>query len=181
MRADAQRNYDRLDADDAEVVAEDGADASLEEISRRAGVGSATLHRHFSGRGALLEAVFQNSIDTVCAQAGELQDHPEPLQALTIWLHSMVAHITSTRGLGPALVMSAERGSECHERILTAGRSLLANAQKNGEVPDDVAIEDLLKLVNGISLASVPDTAQADRLLDLAIRGIAPGHALGGV
>ncbi|MEV5965089.1 helix-turn-helix domain-containing protein [Kribbella sp. NPDC051952] len=173
MRADAQRNYDRLVAVAAEVVGEQGADASLEEISRRAGVGSATLHRHFGGRGALLEAVFQNRIDTVCAQAEELQDHPEPLQALTIWLHSMVAHITSTRGLGPALVMSAERGSACHERILAAGRSLLTKAQ----VRDDIAIEDLLKLVNGISLASDEDTAQADRLLDLAIRGIAPGHS----
>jgi AcrR family transcriptional regulator len=168
MRADAQRNYDRLVAVAAEVVGEQGAEASLEEISRRAGVGSATLHRHFDGRGALLEAVFRNSIDTVCRQAEELQDHPEPLQALTIWLHSMVDHITSTRGLGPALVMSAERGSQCHERILAAGRGLLAGA----EVRDGIAIEDLLKLVNGISLASGQDTAQADRLLDLAIQGI---------
>jgi AcrR family transcriptional regulator len=173
MRADAQRNYDRLVAVAAEVVGEQGADASLEEISRRAGVGSATLHRHFGGRSALLEAVFQNSIDTVCAQAEELQDHPKPLQALTIWLHGMVAHITSTRGLGSALAMSAERGSECHERILAAGRSLLTKAQ----VRDDIAIEDLLKLVNGISLASDQNTAQADRLLDLAIRGIAPGRS----
>jgi AcrR family transcriptional regulator len=177
MRADAQRNYDRLVAVAAKVVAEHGADASLEEISRRAGVGSATLHRHFGGRGALLEAVFQNSIDTVCEQAEDLLGHPEPLTALEIWLHSMVAHITSTRGLGPALVMSAERGSHCHERILTAGRSLLTRAQKGGEVPGDVAVEDLLKLVNGISLAGGQDAAQADRLLDLVIRGIAPGRA----
>jgi hypothetical protein len=69
--------------------------------------------------------------------------------------------------------MSAERGSECHERILAAGRSLLTKAQ----VRDDIAIEDLLKLVNGISLASDQNTAQADRLLNLAIRGIAPHHA----
>jgi AcrR family transcriptional regulator len=176
MRADARRNYDRLVAVAAEVVAEQGAEASLEEISRRAGIGSATLHRHFRGRGALLEAVFQNSIDTVCAQGEELRDHPEPLRALTIWLHGMVCHITGTRGLGPALVMSAERGSECHARILDAGGSLLVRAQKDGAVPSEVAIEDLLKLVNGICLASDPDTDQADRLLDLVIRGVAPGR-----
>lgn len=175
MRADARRNYDRLVAVAAEVVAEQGAEASLEEISRRAGVGSATLHRHFGGRAALLEAVFQNGIDTVCAQADELRNHPEPLQALKIWLHGMVGHITGTRGLGPALMMSAERGSECHARILDAGRSLLVRAQKDGAVPDDVVIEDLLKLVNGVSLASGQDAAQADRLLDLVIRGVAPG------
>jgi AcrR family transcriptional regulator len=176
MRADARRNYDRLVAVAADVVAEQGADASLEEISRRAGVGSATLHRHFGGRSALLEAVFQNSIDTVCAQAGELQDHPEPLRALKIWLHSMVDHSTGTRGLGPALKLSAERGSRCHARIVDAGRSLLVRAQQDGAVPDEVAIDDLLKLVNGISLASDQDTAQADRLLDLVIRGVAPGQ-----
>jgi AcrR family transcriptional regulator len=176
MRADARRNYDRLVSVAAEVVAEQGADASLEEISRRAGVGSATLHRHFGGRPALLEAVFQSSIDTVCTQADELLSHPEPLQALKVWLHSMVDHSTGTRGLGPALKLSAERGSQCHARIVGAGRGLLVRAQQDGAVPGDVAIEDLLKLVNGISLASDQDTAQADRLLDLVIRGVAPGQ-----
>ncbi|WP_329481751.1 TetR/AcrR family transcriptional regulator [Kribbella sp. NBC_01484] len=176
MRADAQRNYDRMVAVAAEVVAEQGAEASLEEISRRAGVGSATLHRHFGGRVALLEAVFDTSIDAVCARADELQHHPEPLQALTIWLHDLVRHITTSRGLGPALKLIAERGSQCHARILDAGRSLLVRAQKDGAVPDDVAVDDLLKLVNGISLASDQDTAQAGRLLDLVIRGVASGR-----
>jgi hypothetical protein len=58
--------------------------------------------------------------------------------------------------------------------LLTAGRRLVERAQTVGVVPEEVRIEDLLKLVNGISLASAEDTAQADRLLTLAIRGIAP-------
>ncbi|MGW7681958.1 TetR/AcrR family transcriptional regulator [Kribbella sp. NPDC054772] len=177
MRADAQRNRDRLVTVAAEVVAEQGADASLEEIARRAGVGSATLHRHFGGRVALLEAVFQSGIDAVCDQAVKLADHPEPLRALTIWLRGMVAHSTASRGLGPALKLSAERGSDCHRRILAAGGGLLERAQRDGAVPADVRIEDLLKLVNGISLASGEDAVQADRLLTLAIRGIAPALA----
>jgi AcrR family transcriptional regulator len=172
MRADAQRNRDRLVAVAAEVVAEQGAEASLEEIARRSEVGSATLHRHFGGRGPLLEAVFENSIATVCARAAELAQHPDPLQALTIWLHEMVGHITTSRGLGPALQLSAERGSDCHARILAAGRGLLVRAQEAAAVPDDVAIADLLVIVNGISLAAGQDTAQADRLLDLVVRGI---------
>lgn len=174
MRADAQRNRDLMVAAAAEVVAEQGADASLEEIARRAGVGSATLHRHFGGRVALLEAVFETSIAGVCTRAEELADHPEPLQALTIWLHGMVAHIATVHGLGPALVMSADHGSQCHLRIRTVGRRLLERAQQDGSVPADVEISDLLKLVNGIVLASAEDAAQADRLLTLAIRGIAP-------
>jgi AcrR family transcriptional regulator len=174
VRADARRNYDRMVAAAAEVVAEQGAGASLEEIARRAEVGSATLHRHFDGRAGMLEAVFESSIDTICARAVELTDHPEPLQALTIWLHDMVAHITTVRGLGPALMMSAERGSQCHLRIRAAGRSLLDRAQEDGSVPVDVDISDLLQLLNGISLASDSDTAQADRLVRLVIRGVAP-------
>ncbi|TDW15836.1 TetR/AcrR family transcriptional regulator [Kribbella kalugense] len=175
MRADARRNYDRMVAVAAEVVAEQGAGASLEEIARRAEVGSATLHRHFGGRVALLEAVFESSIEAVCARADELQDYPKPLQALTIWLHDMVGHITTVHGLGPALMMSAERGSQCHQRIRAAGQSLLDRAQKDGSVPADVAISDVLQLLNGITLASDSDTAQADRLVDLVIRGVAPG------
>ncbi|NUR97434.1 MAG: TetR/AcrR family transcriptional regulator [Kribbellaceae bacterium] len=177
MRADAQRNRDRLVAVAADVVAEYGADASLEEIARRAGVGSATLHRHFGGRIALLEAVFRSSIDSVCAQAAELLDDPDPLRALTSWLHTMVAHATGSRGLATALVMSGDCGSDAHARLLAAGRKLVERARNAGAVPNDVRIEDLLKLVNGISLASGDDPAQAARLLTLAIRGIAPARS----
>ncbi|MFC6162709.1 TetR/AcrR family transcriptional regulator [Kribbella jiaozuonensis] len=176
MRADAQRNRDRLVAVAAEVVAEQGAEASLEEISRRAGVGSATLHRHFGGRISLLEEVFRSSVDAVCAQAVELLDAPDPLQALTNWLRAMVRHATSSRGLATVLVMSGDCGTDTHARVIAAGRSLLERAQDGGAVPADVRIEDLLKLVNGISLASGDDSAQADRLLTLAMRGIAPAR-----
>jgi len=177
VRADARRNRELMVAAAAEVVAEQGAEASLEEIARRAGVGSATLHRHFGGRVALLEAVFENSIAGVCARAEELRDHPEPLQALTIWLHGMVGHIATVHGLGPALVMSAEHGSQCHVRIRSAGRLLLERAQADGSVPADVDISDLLTLVNGIALASGQDADRAGHLLDLVIRGIAPAQA----
>lgn len=174
LRADARRNYERLVEVAAEVVAEQGADASMEEIARRAEVGSATLHRHFGGRVALLEAVFESSIDAVCQQADDLREHQDPGEALKIWLHSMVAHATANRGLGAALMMSAERGSECHARIVRAGRRLLVRAQQEDAASHQVAIDDLLKLVNAISLASERDTAQADRLLDLVLRGVAP-------
>src|SRR3954471_23990742 len=129
MRADAQRNRDRLVAVAAEVVAEQGADASLEEISRRAGVGSATLHRDFGGRVSLLEAVFRSSVDAVCVQADDLLDHADPLQALQIWLRTMVGHTTNSRGLATALVLSEACGSDAHARVITAGRRLLERAQ----------------------------------------------------
>lgn len=72
LRADAQRNYDRILAAAGAAVAAHGTDASLEEIAREAGVGSATLHRHFPSRQALLEAVFRDRVETLCAKAADL-------------------------------------------------------------------------------------------------------------
>jgi AcrR family transcriptional regulator len=178
MRADARRNLERLVAVAAEVVAEQGADASMEEIARRAGVGSATLHRHFGGRTAMLEAVFESSIDTVCAKSDDLLDHGDPGEALRTWLSAVVAHATKNRGLGAALMMSAERGSEFHARITQAGNQLLDRAQLHHAADPEATIGDLLGLVNAISLTTESDTAadpgRAGRLLGLVIRGVTP-------
>ncbi|QNE22925.1 TetR/AcrR family transcriptional regulator [Kribbella qitaiheensis] len=172
MRADARRNYERLIAVAAEVVAEQGADASMEEIARRAGVGSATLHRHFGSRQALLEEVFLGSVDLVCAEAERLLEHPDRGRALTQWLRGMVGHATTNRGLGAALILSAEAGSKVHLRIRTAGDRLLSRARAQGAVRETVRIDDLLKLVNAISLVSGPEAAEADRLLGLVLTGV---------
>lgn len=174
MRADAKRNYERLVAVAAEVVAEQGADASMEEIARRAGVGSATLHRHFGGRTAMLEVVFESSIDAVCRRSDDLLDHSDPGEALRVWLHAVIAHAIKNRGLGTALLLSAGRGSEFHARITGAGRQLLKRAQQHRAADVDVTIADVLGLVNAISLIAERDAAQADRLLALAFRGVTP-------
>jgi AcrR family transcriptional regulator len=172
MRADAQRNRDRLLAVAGEVVAEQGADASLEEIARRAGVGSATLHRHFRSRQALLEAVFRDRVTALCAHGEELLAAPEPGAALIAWLHAVVTHATTNRGLGPALVLCADPGSSAHSAILGAGGALLDRAQRTGSIRPDLAIDDLLRLVNAISLATEREPDQASRLLTLALEGV---------
>src|SRR3954470_24825033 len=69
LRADGRRNRELLVAAATELIGRDGAQASLEEIARRAGVGSATLHRHFSSRHALLEAVFRDGVAQLCERA----------------------------------------------------------------------------------------------------------------
>ena len=68
MRADARKNYDHLLEVARENVAEHGADASLRDIARRAGVGLGTLYRHFPTREALLEALLRTSFDELTAQ-----------------------------------------------------------------------------------------------------------------
>jgi AcrR family transcriptional regulator len=173
LRADARRNRDRLLAAAADVVAEQGAGASLEEIARRAGVGSATLHRHFRSRQALLEAVFAGHVDALCAGAADRLDDPRPGDALVGWLHAVLRHATEHRGLGEALMAGADAGF--HQRITAAGEALLARAREADEVRADVGIDELLQLVNAVSLAvgTGPGAAgRAARLLDLAVDGV---------
>ncbi|MFI7232206.1 TetR/AcrR family transcriptional regulator [Nonomuraea angiospora] len=182
MRADARRNYDRILAAAAEAIAEHGAEASLEEIARRAGVGSATLHRHFPSRQQLLEAVFRGKVEALCATAGDLAAGPDPGHALATWLGAVARHIVSNRGLATALMRGAHDGDfalggTCHTMITSAGADLLARAREANAARPDVSITDLLKLVNAICLAveREPDSAtQADRLLTLALTGVHP-------
>jgi AcrR family transcriptional regulator len=178
LRADARRNRDRLLVAAAAVVAEQGAGASLEEVARRAGVGSATLHRHFASRQALLEAVFAGHVDALCARAAELLDDPRPGDALLTWLHAVLRHATEHRGLGAALLAGAREGGaagDFHRRIAAAGDDLLARARRAGQVRDDVLVGELLQLVDAISLVAGSGPGAADaaaRLLALALAGV---------
>ncbi len=172
VRADARRNRDRLVAVAEEVVAEQGADASLEEIARRAGVGSATLHRHFQGRQGLLEEVFRERVTALCASADALADEP-PADALAGWLAAVVTHATTNRGLGTVLVEATTALAESsHARITAAGERLLTRAQEAGAADPDVTISDVLPLVNAISLAAGHDADRAARLLSITLNGL---------
>src|SRR6201986_1265760 len=91
-RADARRNYDKVIAAAREAFAEGGAATSLEEIARRAGVGTGTLYRNFPNRQALLEAVYVGELDGLCRAAGELEDL-EPWDALVGWLRRFVGYM----------------------------------------------------------------------------------------
>jgi AcrR family transcriptional regulator len=180
MRADARRNYERILASAGAAIAEHGAEASLEEIARRAGVGSATLHRHFPSRQALLEAVFLDRVTILCARAAELAADLEPGPALIGWLRAVGAHAAANRGLGVAMTRAARDGAPtvgatCHTMIVNAGGELLARARQDHAVRPDVTITDLLQLVGAIALATEaePDSVAAvDRLLGLAIDGV---------
>jgi AcrR family transcriptional regulator len=175
MRADARRNHERLVAVAGEVVAEQGADASLEEIARRAGVGSATLHRHFPSRHALLEAVFRDRVQALCDLATDLLADPSPGAALETWLRAVVAHIAANRGLGTSLVTGpggAELGSSTHAMIIAAGDGLLTRAQRASAARPELATADLLTLLGGISLVTEREPERADRLLTVVLNGV---------
>jgi len=182
MRADARRNRDWILAAAEAAIARDGADASLEEIARQAGVGSATLHRHFPSRQSLLESVFRGRVETLCAEAGDFAAEFDPATALFTWLRAVGTHAAANRGLAPSLMRGARDGTgdptlgtTCHTMIINAGGMLLDEAVRTHAVRSGIVITDLLKLVSAISLAAEqePDGAtQADRLIALALDGV---------
>lgn len=182
VRADARRNRERILTAAEAVVARDGAEASLEEVARRAGVGSATLHRHFPTRHALLEAVFHDRVAELCARAEDLAAGGDPGSALVQWLRALGAYAVSTRGLAGSLIESGRDAAPVHSEtcaaMLTgAGEVLVQRARQAGAVRPEVTTVDLLTLVTAISLATEQGphgATDADRLLVLALEGIGP-------
>ncbi|MGP4051996.1 TetR/AcrR family transcriptional regulator [Streptomyces sp. 2A115] len=181
MRADARRNRDRLIAEARAAFAEFGADASLEDVARRAGVGIGTLYRHFPNRHALLSAVFADAVNDLLSRSRALLDDPQPCTALVAWLRAIITHAGEYRGLSRALMSAShDEGSalaRCSGPMRAAGSRLLARAQQAGAVRSEVSIGDLLQLTNAIALAAeeTPDDPElADRLLTLTLRGLKP-------
>ncbi|MFI9488454.1 TetR/AcrR family transcriptional regulator [Promicromonospora sp. NPDC052451] len=176
MRADAQRNYERIVSAASEAIAWHGAEASLEAIARSAGVGSATLHRHFPSRWSLLEAVFRDRVQALCTRAEELRAAPDALEALGSWLREVAAYSTTTRGLAASILNAPpEDGTSCATMLVAAGEPLRRRAVDQGSVRADVATADLLTLANAISLATQDaGAAEAERLVTLALEGVGP-------
>ncbi|WP_236791073.1 TetR/AcrR family transcriptional regulator [Amycolatopsis sp. GM8] len=181
-RADARRNYALILAVAEEEVAVHGAGASLEQIARTAGVGSATVRRHFPTRRALLEAVSRKRIDALCGRARELDGQGDSRSALLEWLGEVVTYCVSARGLAPALAYDGTgpdpaRENQCSAALEEAGSPLLRRAAQDGAVAKGVTVADLIALIVGIALTTehYPDpAAQADRLFRLAMAGVSP-------
>ncbi len=176
MRADARRNHERLVEVAKSAFAENGADAPLEDIARRAHVGIGTLYRHFPERDALIAAVFQSELDALLALASELARAACPLTALVDWLGAVVAHTRTYRGLGRSLMVTrAAPMNTCRKGLHGASAVLLERAVAAGELRTDVRVQDLLHLACAISLVAdrAPDDPElADRLLSFAVDGL---------
>lgn len=178
MRADAQKNYDHLLAVARGLVKEQGADASLRDVARSAGVGLGTLYRHFPTREALLEALLRQGFDELAAEAGELATSRTPGEALVAWLRDLVACANDYRGAIAAMVAAIEdEGSALHTSCVTmkaAGTRLLVRAQAEGEARSDLDGADLFALVGALAwVGDQPALApRADHLFDVIASAI---------
>ncbi|MFF4304868.1 TetR/AcrR family transcriptional regulator [Streptomyces sp. NPDC001601] len=174
-RKDAARNYDALVTAAREAFAERGADVSLEDVARRAGVGIGTLYRNFPTRRDLFESVYADEVNALCRAAVELAGL-EPWEALRAWLDRFTGYMVTKRAVREALNDESEIFQACRESMYAAGGPLLERAQKAGVVRTDMEIGDLLRMVSGITATAFDDDAQRDRVLGIALDGVRTGR-----
>jgi AcrR family transcriptional regulator len=175
-RADAERNRGKILAAARTAFADPDAEVSMAEISRRAGVGMATLYRNFPGRQELLEALYTDEVDAVC-QAAETIGGETPGAALVAWLHRFFAFSTSKRHIAAELLKQTDRSNPLFKnnrsRVIAAGRPLLAAAQHAGEVRDDLSLEQTLDMI--VAIATIHgDTGYTGPILQTVLDGLRP-------
>lgn len=175
-RADAERNRDKILAAARAAFADPDAQVSMAEISRRAGVGMATLYRNFPGRRELLEALYTDEVDAIC-EAAETVDGETPGAALMAWLHRFFAFYTSKRHVASELLTHVDSSNpmfnENRARVIAAGRPLLAAAQRTHEVRDDLTLDQVLDMVAAV--AAIPgDARYLEPILQAALDGLRP-------
>ncbi|MFH9429074.1 TetR/AcrR family transcriptional regulator [Streptomyces sp. NPDC017615] len=183
MRADARRNRERLLTAAASAFAEHGENASLDDIAKRAGVGSGTLYRHFPTRRALLEAAYAARIEALGERGEELSRSLPPGEALTKWLHEVCVATIQVRGLKALLGSAATDTSltTCGTVVKSTAARLLEAAQSEGTLRPDVTPTDLLRLIHGIATAAELGDGEAreiERCLGWLLGGIRqqPSH-----
>ena len=162
MRADAKRNYDRIVEVARQVFREQGYDASLDEIAKRAGVGPGTLYRHFPKRDDLLDAVMQSWVDRVTETTDKaLAFEGSDRDLLLNWFEEYVGLISQHKG-GPAKITSAMGDPESPimtkcQVLARANDRVLERLAADGALRDDVDVVQVCRLVGGV--ATVADNS----------------------
>ena len=176
-RADAERNRERILEVAKEVFTRDGATASLDDISRRAGIGNATLYRHFATRDALIEAVYRNEVEKLAAAEARFAATMAPLEALRAWMLLLIDHFAAKKLIIPA--MDTLAGGSV--RLMEGSRSLIhaafvasvKRAIATGDLCSDTEPSDLIRALIGVlhTTAQPGWEPSARRLVDILIAG----------
>ena len=174
-RKDAARNYDALLVAAREAFAENGAEASLEDIARRAGVGIGTLYRNFPTRRHLFESVYADEVNDLVRVARQVADQ-EPWEALTSWLARFADYMVTKRAIREALDGESEILNACRDSMYAAGGPLFERAQEADVARKDMDFGDLIRMVAGVTGTTFLDDAQRDRVLAIALDGVRVIH-----
>ncbi|MET8809625.1 helix-turn-helix domain-containing protein [Streptomyces sp. NPDC004546] len=177
LRADAQRNEDRLLEAAAAAFTREGAGASVKDIARVAGVGVGTLYRRFPSKELLIEAVYRQEVQRLCEVAPDLTATRPPVEALRAWMELFIDFMAAKQGMADALaVVLTDESERLHTRALLADAiaHLLAAAQAESSARPSVSAPDVLMALGGISLMASSEEQRdlATRLIDLLLHGI---------
>ena len=179
-RSDAQRNRERILEVAKQEFTRSGANASLEDIAKKAGVGPGTLYRHFPTREELLVAVYRSEMEKLAGAARTFADTLPPVEALRAWLLLFVDAVETKQVIAPVLntlVGDPKKVFEASYALIhEALRVLVKRAIKSGDIRKDLDPIDLLRAIVGVANVSAsPDWQQsARRLVEILILGARP-------
>ncbi|MBZ4015925.1 TetR/AcrR family transcriptional regulator [Streptomyces purpurogeneiscleroticus] len=154
LRADAQRNRERIVAAARETMVEHGADVPLDEVARRAGVGNATLYRHFPDRADLIHHVTLSVMDRTADRAeGALAAEDDAFQALRVFVHAAVEERIGA--LCPLLSDGVDKDHPdllaARDRLERAVEALMGAARESGRLRTDIAVGDLMVAITQLT------------------------------
>lgn len=179
-RTDAQQNRGRILDVAKQAFTRSGANASLDEIAKEAGVGAGTLYRHFPTRDALIEAVYRSEVEKLAAAQRKFSESMPPIEALRAWMLLFVDYIAAKQIIAPALNSVVGGPSKLYEnsrgQIQGAIDALVERAIKSRDIRKDLEPFDLLRALIGVSYVPAGPNWQesAKRLVDILITGSRP-------
>jgi len=174
-RADARRNFDALLGAARDAFAGKGADASLEDIARQAGVGIGTLYRNFPNRQSLLEAVYAGEVENLSRSAAAYMEL-EPWEGFVAWVQALIGYMATKHALAHELFEYVDRDAplfqSCRTLLFASGEPLLARAQEAGAVRHDTDIAEVIQIVGGISKIPAVEPEQIEHIIEIALDGL---------
>ncbi len=180
-RADAQRNRERILEVAKEAFSRGGANASLDDVARTAGVGAGTLYRHFPTREALIEAVYRNAVENLAAAERRFAASMPPIDALRAWMLLFIEHVSEKVLIIPAM----ETVSGGSARMIEGSRNIVQaaflravkRAIASGDLRADTEPNDFVRALVGVfHTTALPGwEASARRIVDLLIAGARAG------
>ncbi len=179
LRADAERNRTKILEAAAQVFAEQGLEATLDEVAAVAGVGVGTVYRRFPDKESLIGTLFDNAVDEIANLAHSAATRTNSWDALVWFLEEALQRQCSNRGLRDVVVGSpyaVDRMAEAKRRITPSIKFLVERAQRDGFLRDDIVGEDIPVLEMMISfLGNLTSTSAPDlwrRYLTIVLDGL---------
>ncbi|MEW2571623.1 TetR/AcrR family transcriptional regulator [Streptomyces sp. NPDC047070] len=179
-RSDAARNRDQLLEVATRVLASPDAETSMRAIAREAGVGIATLYRHFPTRESLVEAVYSDQVVRLTNGARDLLASETPAVAMRRWMDLFGNWIATKNGMLDTLLALVESGAVGHARtrdqLLNAISTILDAGRTAGDLRPDVTAEEIAASLIGIFTVAQQSgpAVTTDRLLDILLDGLRP-------